>query len=249
MAQLLVYGVVRAGSVPPLDATGVEGAPVSGVEAGALEALVGHVAEVPVRATRASLTAYRDVLAEAAERATVVPARFGTVMTEVGVREELLERRGDELAELLARLEGKVELSVRAVYDEEALLREVVAASPEVGALRRRTLGVPAEAGYYDRIRLGELVAAGVERRRAVDAARILEALRPLAEDVSTGEALIERVALNASFLVERGRVERFDRELERVSAELAPRLAIRCVGPLPPYSFAELRSGEGVAA
>src|SRR5688572_20653095 len=196
MEQLLVYGVVRGGCVPQLAARGVDGAPVSGIEAGALGALVAPVTEVPVRTTRANLSAFRDVLAEAADAATVVPARFGTVMTESVVREELLELRGDELAALLERLDGKVELTVKAVYDEELLLREVVAASPDVGALRERTRGVTPEAGYYDRIRLGELVAAGVERRRTADAERILGALQPHAADVSISETLLDRVAL-----------------------------------------------------
>jgi Gas vesicle synthesis protein GvpL/GvpF len=249
VAQLLVYGVVRAGSLPRVDVPGVEGAPVSTVETGALAALAGSVSEVPVRTTRAHLSAYRDVLAEAADRTTVIPARFGTVMTEAAVRAELLERRGEELAALLERLEGKVELSVKAVYDEELLLREVVAASADVGALRARTRRLTPAAGYYDRIRLGELVAAGVEQRRTADAARILEALRPHAADVSAGEALVDRVAVQAAFLVERHLLSRFDAELERVAAAVAPRLRLRCVGPLPPYSFAELPARQGVAA
>jgi Gas vesicle synthesis protein GvpL/GvpF len=249
VGQLLVYGVVPAGSLPRVDAPGVEGARVSEIETGALAALAGPVSDVPVRTTRAHLSAYRDVLAEAADRTTVVPARFGTVMTEGAVREELLERRRDDLMALLERLEGKVELSVKAVYDEELLLREVVAASPDVGVLRTRTRKLTPEAGYYDRIRLGEIVAAGVEQRRAADAARIVEGLRPHAADVSTGEALVDRVAVQAAFLVERKLLSRFDAELERLAAAVAPRLTLRCVGPLPPYSFAELPARQGVAA
>ena len=46
------------------------------------------------------------------------------------------------------------------------MLREVVRTTPAVAELDARISSVPADAAYYDRIRLGELVAEEVERRR-----------------------------------------------------------------------------------
>ena len=70
----------------------------------------------------------------------------------------------DELGGRLAALDGKVQLTVKGVYDEEALLRGVVAGSPAIAKLRERVRALPEAAGYYERIRLGELIAAEVER-------------------------------------------------------------------------------------
>jgi hypothetical protein len=53
---------------------------------------------------------------------------------------------------------------------------------------------------------------------------------------------LNELMALNASFLVERAKLPAFDRELEAIHAEAGYRLKLDCVGPLPPYSFVDLR-------
>ena len=52
------------------------------------------------------------------------------------------------------------------------------------------------------------------------------------------------RAILNASFLVAPKDAEAFDREIERVAEEQAPRLQIDVVGPLPPSAFATLERG-----
>jgi hypothetical protein len=49
---------------------------------------------------------------------------------------------------------------------------------------------------------------------------------------------------LKASFLVARKDAEAFDREVERIAEEQAPRLQIDVVGPLPPSAFATLERG-----
>jgi hypothetical protein len=49
-------------------------------------------------------------------------------------------------------------------------------------------------------------------------------------------------MALNASFLVERAKLKKFDRRLEKLQAAAGHRLKFDCVGPLAPYSFVDLR-------
>jgi hypothetical protein len=97
------------------------------------------------------------------------------------------------------------------------------------------------DATYYARIELGERVAAGVERKREHDGAAIVNALAPVALAVDEGKAAHERVALNASFLVERARVKEFDKILDEVAALNAGRIRFKYTGPLPPHSFVQL--------
>jgi hypothetical protein len=121
-----------------------------------------------------------------------------------------------------------------------------VARSPHVAALRERLKGLPEEAGYYDRIRLGELVSAEIERRREEDRMLALERLEPLA--VSAREEAVSgpEGAFNLAFLVDRDGVDPFSAAVRDLADEAGERLRIRYVGPLPPYSFAhtELTAG-----
>jgi enoyl-CoA hydratase/carnithine racemase len=84
-----------------------------------------------------------------------------------------------ELAAQLAALDGKVQLTVKGTYDEQALMRAIVKRSPPVAQLRERIRGMPEAAAHFQRIQLGELVAAEVERERERDAALLLEPALP----------------------------------------------------------------------
>ena len=85
-----------------------------------------------------------------------------------------------------------------------------------------------------------ELVAAAVERRRERDAQRIIDALGEVAIAIEPGQTQHERVAVQASFLVERSRLAEFDEVLEGVAAGFAGLLRFKYTGPLPPHSFVQ---------
>ena len=151
----------------------------------------------------------------------MLPVRFGTVMAnDRSVAEELLEPQAERLSARLRDLAGRVQLSVKGEYDETALLREVVDATPAVKALRERVGNLPDAAGYYDRIRLGELVAAEVERRRASDAALAVERLSGHAVATETSEPKTPNGAFDLAFLVERGGIDTFSAAVGDLSAD-----------------------------
>jgi hypothetical protein len=140
-------------------------------------------------------------------------------------------------------MDGKIELALKGLYDEEAILRELVAGDREIAGLRAAIAGKPEAATYYERIRLGELVAAAFAARQEHDSAAFVEELRPHAVAVRAGEPIHERMAVNASFLVERSGLPAFDRALEEIGRREADRIRFRVTGPLPPHSFVELEA------
>jgi hypothetical protein len=235
-----VYGILPRADAGALSAKGVDGSPVRTVEHGELAALVSDLHTDALAAAR-EVRAHWRVLDAASKDATVLPVRFGTVMAgDAVVRGDLLEANEQRLGELLQWLAGRVQLSVKGTYDEEALLREVVAHSPAIARLRERTRALPNEAGYYDRIQLGELVAAEVARRREADTERALDSLAPLAVVARAQPVSAADGAFDLAFLVDRTGIDRFSRAVTELGDALGNRIAIRYVGPLPPYSFVE---------
>jgi hypothetical protein len=241
---IYVYGVVTPANALAMPAGGIgtPPAPVRAIPHETLAALVSPVPAQRVQATRANLGAHLRVLQEAMDAATVLPMRFGVVFPdEDAVRAELLVARRGELEELARRLAGHVQLDVRAFYDEDALLREVVAEHGAVAALRERVRALPPDASHFDRIRLGELVADAVATKRVHDEQTILERLRPLAADLRVEDGLSERVAFKGSFLVAGHAAARFDDVLDELARGLSARLRFKVVGPLPPHGFVDL--------
>ena len=239
-----VYGVLASGAELEPSGGGIEGAErMRLLRAPGAAAIVADVPDGPVQTTRANLQGHSDVLANAAQRATVLPMRFGVAFpSEEDVGKELLEERGPALEALLAEYDGKVAVTLRGWFeDPDAVLREVVASDPEIGRLHDETRNLPEDATYYARIRLGELVANAVEARRAAEERRIMERLEPLARAVSAERELPERVVLNVAFLVERDRLPDFDRAVEKIAQELGGVIRFSYAGPLALHSFASV--------
>ncbi|MFL5884642.1 MAG: GvpL/GvpF family gas vesicle protein [Thermoleophilaceae bacterium] len=230
---MYVYGVRRAGGNPPA-ARGVEDEPVRLVTSGQLAAIVSAAPPGDVRASRRNLMAHTTVLQEAVAERCVLPMRFGVVMPdEAAVRHELLELHEEQLLAQLDAFESLVELDVKVLCPEEALLREVVEQRPEIRRAPATT--------YHDRIALGELVARAVAAKREELAGAVLGRLGPLAAAAEAGEPLHDDMAASVALLVERTRVPQVDAAVEKLEAELGPSCRIRYVGPLPPYSFTGL--------
>ena len=232
MSEVHVHGVTTEDA-----RAAIEGAGARAVAHGGLAAVVTDAAGE----TRAAALMRRhwDVLEAVAASATVVPVQFGTAMAgDDAVASEFLAPRREQLQAQVAALDGKVQLSVKGSYDEERLLRSVVEGSPAVARLREQVRGLSEAAGRYERIKLGELVAAEVERLRERDASRLHEQLDPLAVATSREPAGGLQAAVNSAFLVERGRMPEFARAVEAAAAELGDRVELRLLGPLPPYSF-----------
>jgi hypothetical protein len=236
-----VYGIVQSNATAPR-VKGIGGARLTLVAGEDIAVLVSEIPGDQVRLGREELLVHSRVLEAALKRGTVLPMRFGVVMSGVEeVRSRLLDEHAAELREQLAELEGTVEVRIRASYEEDSLLRDVVCDHPEIATLRAAVQGRTDDATYYDRIRLGELVAGAVERRRERDAQAIVDALSSAALAVDAGKPAHERVALQASFLVERSRLSEFDRILDDVAMGYGGQLGFKYTGPLPPYSFVEL--------
>jgi hypothetical protein len=242
-AAVYVYGVVATDAIPPIERQGVADAPVRALADGAVAALVSSLPPGELRIRRRDLLSHLRVLEDAFAETTVVPCAFGMVLSsEDAVRSEFLEPRRDDLLALLQRLQGHEQLNVRVMYREDVVLQEIVAGDPEIAQLREQTRGLAEDAGYSLRMQLGELVAAALGSARERDGLAILERLEPKAADVVVEDAGED--VLKASFLVAPKTAEAFERELERVAEEQAPRLRIEVVGPLPPSAFATLERG-----
>ena len=238
---LYVYGIVEAVARAPRG-RGIADAPIRLVAGGDVAALVSEIGDEDVRLGREEVLVHSRVLERALERGAVLPMRLGVVMSgPEEVRERLLDEHGPELRAQLAELEGKVEIRIRGVYDEKSLLREVVREHPDIGALQESLRGASEDASYYARIRLGELVAGAVERRREHDAHVIVEALAAASLGVEIGGATHERVVVQASFLVERDRLDDFNAILDEVAGGYGGGIRFKYIGPLPPHSFVQL--------
>jgi hypothetical protein len=234
-----VYGVIRAGTRLPEDLHGIADDEVSLVRYGDLAAAVSPVHPERPLGTRDDLLAHEAVVEALADDTTVLPLRFGAVVTTAdALVEEMLVPYHDWFAGVLDDLTGTREYTVSGVYVEDVVLREVLEEEPEAARLRERVRELPEDAAYYDRIRLGELIVKALDDKRQADTGELIGALEPYAEAVSPREPTGEDTAADAAFLVADEEMPAFERAVDELGERWAGRVRLRMVGPLAPYDF-----------
>jgi len=177
---------------------------------------------------------HEDVLASAAEAATVVPFRFGVICHDRSDVARLLDEHRELLQRDLLRVDGCEELGVKVWYESpQAPASDASDDAPAGGRAylerrrdsRRRALELAAER---------EVLVADVHDRLArYSVASVVN--RPQPKELSGRE---EQMLLNAAYLVRRGD-ETLAQEIASLRAEHAMSgYAFELTGPWPPYNF-----------
>jgi len=164
---------------------------------------------------------------------SVLPMRFGTVLPDdETVVSQLLVARHDELYRQLADIRGTVQYTVKARYEQEPVLREIVANNPRIAALRER-----GAASFDEQVQLGESVVRALADLRASDGPALLKELGD-AHTRREYELAEPEEVLRASYLVPAAEADVFEQRVERAGERRAGRIRIRLVGPSPAYDF-----------
>ncbi|MEU9872903.1 GvpL/GvpF family gas vesicle protein [Actinomadura sp. NPDC048021] len=141
-----LYGVARGLDPAALrDASGVAGAPVRGVVAAGLTALVSTVrldeyGEAALRANledlqwlEATARAHHDVVDRAAHAAPTAPVRIATIYRDDARVAEVLTDEGGRFTEVLDLIDGRSEWGVKAYADPELLRGDTGRDGPDPG--------------------------------------------------------------------------------------------------------------------
>jgi len=250
-----LYCVIKCGgerSFSGAQAVGGRGDEVHTVVFRDLAAVVSDSPDMKYDCTRANMMAHEKVIERVMDEGfTVLPVRFGTVTRKAAatpvedIQHKLLEGRFDEFTNLHDELKDKAELGLRALWrDEKAIFEEILAENPTIRRLRDSLLPHMArspEATHFDRLRVGELVRAALDRKRQREAKRLLSRFRPIAERIRENKVVMDRMVLNAAFLVDKGREGACDEAVRKLDEELGERMVFKYVGPTPPFNFCEI--------
>jgi len=237
-----VYGVVRAddGSSAVTDLAGATGEAVTVVVHGELAAVVEAVPDADAVPAARFVRAHARVLDAVAARCSVLPLRFGTVLdSDDAVVEEVLTLDQTRLLATLEKLDGHVQLILKARYVLDTVLAEIIAEQPQVRELRDRTRDLPENATMPDRVRLGELVHQAMEAKRGPDRDLVLDALEPCVEEWSVRHSGDMNGLLDLAVLVDASRVADVEEHTRRAAQQLAGRVDLQLIGPMAPYDFA----------
>ncbi|MEU6577366.1 GvpL/GvpF family gas vesicle protein [Streptomyces sp. NPDC046805] len=236
--SLYVYAITAASHPLHLDELKGVGDPPTDLRAICGDSVCAVVSETPddLKVKRRDMNAHHEVQARLFEEGTTLPLHFGLLAEDEDAVRAVLAEGEQVFSQRIEELTDRVEFNVKAAWDEDAALRDILDQSEELRKLNEATRND--DATYEQRLALGETLSQEVQRRQETLAAEIVEELRPLvqAERVAPPS---DQYAVNASFLIDRERADAFGEAAGRLSERLGEQAGIRVLGPLPPYSFA----------
>lgn len=243
-----VYAVVAADADLPADLEPVGGSAdgVAVIEHRDLAAVVSDVPTDKPLGRRADLMAHERVVNSIAAETTVLPMRFGGVVSDDrAVIDELLAEHHDWFSHALDELDGCVQFVLHGRYEQDALFAQILEQSSEVARLSEQVRGKDPDATYYERIRLGEAIAREVEGARAVDGTTVEQWLSPFAEAVAAKDVDDEDGAVHLALLVRRDRRSDFEQAVDSLGDDWESRITLRLIGPVAPYDFLPMPAEE----
>jgi hypothetical protein len=230
-----LYGFLRAPDEALPDLIGVFGAPVLAQVDGDLAAVVSPVPPGPHRAARDDVLAHSEVLQALIEDHDVVPAAFGTVYPQGFDIAALPRSERRAVSRLLDDLGGKVEVQVRATYDELGVTAAIVDSDSRLRRLRSTR-----NQDYPTQLAIGTRFAEVLDRRRRADSDAVAKTLSRVADRVLTEPPSGDWGAFRLSLLVQRRTLPDVESALQGLADGQASYLTMDWIGPLPPYSFVQ---------
>ena len=227
---LCVYALTAPSSTHVVD-HGIAGERLRAITAGRIMALAGELRRAPKPTVR-NLRRYAAVIEALADRApAILPARFGTCMTDLDELTLVLRSRQDALRRGLRAVRGRAQMTIRVVLGSDS-----------------GDAGFPSQTRVTERsrVRLENEATQGRQflQQRARSAARAREIpgfdpIRTAAKRWLKDERIEKRSGVaTVNHLIPRGSASAYRAAVERAGARAGVRLVVS--GPHPPYAFAD---------
>ena len=245
MCATYVYAIIPSADSVVFDVAGLDDddEEVSTVSRGSIAAVIGVSPLTDYRGLQRSeavryLVAHQRVLECVMRDYPALPVKFGTVLPDEDCVRRLLEQEAKLFGETLGQLSGLAQMEVVVLWNLQDIFQQIGQEEP-VARLKAQIASRPAEETMAERVDLGQLVKACLERQRAVISDRLLPALRQVAVDMALNPLMDDSMVINVALLLKNTSRGALDQRLEQLDVDFGGRLRFRCVGPLPPYNFA----------
>jgi len=237
-----VYCIIRAPEGLSFGPIGIGTEPTP-VETVGWRELAAVISDAPIGIqdpTRDNILAHQRVNEIVMQEHTVLPMSFGTVFK---TREDILEflrSAHDAFADVLNKMENKLEFGLKVLWDRDAVVRQIESEDEDIRRLKAQ-ISTQRGSTYFARMQYGRLVDAALQVRGDRFVTEIFEALRGVAVASRSNKPIGDRMIMNAAFLVSRDQEAAFDARVKQLGTRY-DKLTFKYTGPWPPYNFVNIR-------
>ncbi|MGI8315992.1 GvpL/GvpF family gas vesicle protein [Halobacillus mangrovi] len=189
-----------------------------------------------------NLMTHQQVISKVMEsESAVVPISFGNVFQSREDTEVLLKNLYPQLAKLFPEVRNKFEVGLKVVGKKDWLEREVQQ-NKKVMKQKETVANKTEAAGYFDRIKLGEMAENFFNSLKQDVEDDIHDSLSKLAVSAKSNETLGEKMLLNGAYLIDRDKEEDFDKRVNELHERWKDKVDFKYTGPWPAYNFINIK-------
>ena len=241
-AGLYLYGVIDAQDGLDVSMPGIEGGDIETIEADGIAAVITRVGRQKMRPQRANLAAHNNLLRSLVEQQGVIPCAFGMVASSEEQLQAVLRANHDKLLGLLARLRGKVEMSLSVYWDTSNIFEFFVAGNQELKQMRDRVFRSGREPSMDERLELGKLFESLLQQCRERHTQQVIDTLSPYCAEIRAVDAGAEQMIMKLVCLVPSDGQDRFEEGIQEAARKFDDHYSFKYSGPWAPFDFVDVK-------
>ena len=244
MTAVYIYGIIRNSGPTSFGRLGlptgreeVEVVLQDGIAAVVSNFSGPHPKELPRHELLNQLALHQRVLERVMEEHFVLPVKFGTVLDNRAEVLKVLRCGAPQLEQAINRFDGTVQFEAAATWELGPVFADI-ANDEEIASLREAVGRMPQNESLSLLHTIGILVKESLDKRRNAVRGELTSLLGEYVKDRAPNALMGDEMVLNEAFLVRKSAQEEFLVRLHSADARFQGKLTLRCIGPLPPYSF-----------
>ena len=237
-----IYGFIEEPRRKEFSFSGIDGKKVYSYNYQDLAAVLSEAEEIECDPIRVNLLAHTHVLEEIAREYLILPMSFGIIAENEEKVTELLRQNYLEFMRQLKMLKGKIELGVKVLWIEDAVVKEIESRGKDFQELKKKIVDLSAKEDQNAKLKAGRLVESIVKEWEKKYVQKIYSSLKEIAVDSRLNQPIGIKMLLNSSFLVDKNKEKDFDKRVNELAQNYENQLKFKYVGPVPPYNFVNIK-------
>lgn len=234
-----LYGIIETEKRESFGNIGVGNSEVYTLQHGGIGAVVSDIpANYKVEVEEAMT--HEKTLRKIMETHTIIPMGFGVIAkTETEIK-NILKQGRMKFKNKLEKIDNRLQINVKISWNK-SILADILGENEEIRKLAAEAKKKTHTRDQSLKIELGRKVKSALDQRKSKYQKNIHRVLGNLSSGFKETKITDQDTVMNASFLVDKEKEQKFYDKTNELEKEYDKKLTILVVGPLPPYNFTEI--------
>ena len=206
-----------------------------------IAAVVSNISSKKIRHERKNLASHNNVIRDIMKKRTLLPMAFGHISPNGTHIKKLLAENYESFSQQLNRLDGKVEMGLKVLWDVENIFEFFVRNHRELEAFRDEIFAKPYGPTYEEKIEVGKKFESLVNQERKRHTKIVTDTLESYCHEIKQNKPKNEKMVMNLAFLVDKDGVESFEKGIFEAARKFDNNYAFDYSGPWAPHNFVHL--------